>query len=111
MKVKIYYCVVWNYEPHAVGLAAELKKAHGIESELVSGNRGDFEVTIDGKSIFSKQKLSRFPEFGEISKIVEVWFFNKEITLLLVHSKSPKIAYHSTSQTIQNIQSQIFSYD
>ena len=48
MKVKIFYCVVWNYEIRAVGLAAELKKSYGLESELVSGKRGDFEVTVDG---------------------------------------------------------------
>ena len=82
MKVKIFYCVVWNYEPKAVGLAAELKK-YGIESELVSGNKGDFEVAVDGKKIFSKQKLSRFPEPGEISKIIEKWFLIKRFIVLL----------------------------
>ena len=71
MRVKIFYCVVWNYKPRAVGLAAELKKSFGLESELVSGNKGDFEITVDGKKVFSKQKLSRFPEPGEVSKILE----------------------------------------
>ena len=64
MKIKIFYCVVWNYEPRAVVLAADLKNAYGVDSKLVSGEKGDFEVTVDGKKVFSKQKLSRFPEPG-----------------------------------------------
>ena len=77
MKVKIFYCVVWNYEPRAAGLAAELKEYTGLDSELVSGERGDFEVTVDGKKIFSKQKLSRFPEHGEVLKIIKKWFLKR----------------------------------
>jgi selT/selW/selH-like putative selenoprotein len=44
----------------------ELKKAIGLDSELTSEKRGDFEVTVDGKKVFSKHKLSRFPEPGEV---------------------------------------------
>ena len=62
-----------------VGLAAELKKAYGVDSELVSGKRGDFEVTVDGKKVFSKQKLSRFPKPGEVLKIINKWILRKKI--------------------------------
>jgi len=79
MKIEIFYCVVWNYEPHAAGLAAELKKAIGLDSELFSGKRGDFEVTVDGEKVFSKQKLSRFPELGEVLKIIKKWLLRKKI--------------------------------
>ena len=54
MKIKIFYCVVWNFEPRAASLEEELKKAVGLDSELVSGKRGDIEVTVDGKKVFSK---------------------------------------------------------
>ena len=47
-----------------------LKKAYGVDSELVSGKRGDFEVKVDGETVFSRQKLSRFPEPGEVLKII-----------------------------------------
>ena len=60
-----------NYEPRAAVLAAELKKSCGVDSELVSGKRGDFEVTVDGEKVFSKQILSRFPEPDEVSKIIK----------------------------------------
>ena len=82
MKIKIFYCVVWNYQTRAVGLAAELKKDYGLESELISGERGDFEVTVDGTKIFSKQKMLRFPESGEISKIIKKWILRKKISLI-----------------------------
>ena len=73
MKIKIFFCVVWNYESRAAGLAAELKKSCGVDSELVSGKRGDFEVTVDGEKVFSKQILSRFPEPYEVSNIIKKW--------------------------------------
>ena len=78
MKIEIFYCVVWNYEPRAVGLAAELKKAYGVDSELISGKSRDFEVTVD-RNFFFKQKLSRFPEPGEVLKVVKKWLLRKKI--------------------------------
>ena len=88
MKIKIFYCVIWNYEPLAAGLAAELKEATGLDSELVFGKRGDFEVTVDGEKIFSKQKLSRFPEPGEVLKIIKKWFLRKKMPNLRCASVS-----------------------
>ena len=37
-----------------------------MESKLVEGSGGIFDVTVDGKLIFSKQKEGRFPEHEEI---------------------------------------------
>ena len=74
MNIKIYYCVVWNYKPSAVSLAAELKASFGVDSKLISGEKGDFEVDVDGKTVFSKKKLSRFPEPGELTETLRVWY-------------------------------------
>ena len=73
MQIKIFYCVVWNYEPRAVSLAAELKNSLDAQVELISGERGDFEVVVDGELVFSKKSLSRFPEVGEITQLVRQW--------------------------------------
>ena len=73
MNIKIYYCVVWNYKPSAVSLAAELKASFGVFPELLSGEKGDFEVIVDGKTVFSKKKLSRFPEPGEVTETLREW--------------------------------------
>jgi len=48
-------------------LAAELKKELGVESTLTPGHGGVFEVTVDGKVIFSRHSVGRFPEPGEIA--------------------------------------------
>ena len=73
MNIQIFYCVVWNYEKRAVGLAAELKEAYGIDPEIIPGKRGDFEVVVDGELVFSKKIMSRFPEEGEITQLVSQW--------------------------------------
>jgi len=49
-------------------LAAELKAYFGVDSELLSGEKGDFEVVVVGKTVLSKKKLSRFPEPGEVTE-------------------------------------------
>ena len=54
----------------AAGLAAELRESVGAEVELVESGGGKFEVTADGELVFSKAELKRFPELGEVSKLV-----------------------------------------
>ncbi len=39
--------------------------------ELIEGANGVFEVEVDNKLIFSKSKLRRFPEPGEIAKLIK----------------------------------------
>ncbi|MCY4662975.1 MAG: Rdx family protein [Acidobacteria bacterium] len=52
--------------PRASSLAAEIKQAFGVESELVEGANGIFDVVVDGATVFSKHAEQRFPEPGEI---------------------------------------------
>jgi selT/selW/selH-like putative selenoprotein len=40
--------------------------------DLRSGEKGRFEVTLDGKLAFSKAESRRFPEPGEVARILEV---------------------------------------
>jgi len=47
-------------------LAAELKKRLGVESNLIAGGGGVFEVSTNGKMIFSKKSEGRFPDPEEI---------------------------------------------
>jgi selT/selW/selH-like putative selenoprotein len=42
-----------------------------IEVSLRTGTRGRFEVMLDDHLIFSKVKLHRFPNKGEILKLAE----------------------------------------
>ena len=69
MKASVLYCVVWKYKPRAVSLAAELKETIGVVLELIPGERGAFEITVDRNLIFSKLESGRFPEAGEVVKL------------------------------------------
>jgi selT/selW/selH-like putative selenoprotein len=42
-------------------LAAEIKKAKGLDATTVPGARGAFEVFRDGVLVYSKLKTGRFP--------------------------------------------------
>ena len=52
--------------PRAASLAAEIKKARGLETSLIQGSGGVFDVVLDGALLFSKKQLGRFPDAGEI---------------------------------------------
>jgi len=47
-------------------LAADLKNARGIDTTLIKGSGGQFEVVLDDNLIFSKKALGRFPDTQEI---------------------------------------------
>ena len=47
-------------------MAADIKGDTGVESELICGGGGIFDVVVDGDMIFSKGEAGRFPEPDEI---------------------------------------------
>ena len=47
-------------------MAAAIRDEFDVEAELVKGDNGIFDVEVDGKLIFSKDKAGRFPEDEEI---------------------------------------------
>jgi selT/selW/selH-like putative selenoprotein len=52
--------------PRASSLGADIEQHTGVRPVLQPGARGSFEVKVDGKLIFSKLELNRFPEHKEI---------------------------------------------
>ena len=42
----------------------------GAETELLPGESGVFDVIVDGKKVFSKTQAGRFPEDGEVVKLI-----------------------------------------
>lgn len=52
-------------------MAAELKKAFGVTAKLVEGSGGVFDVTVDGKLAYSKDKTGRFPDDGEVVELLQ----------------------------------------
>ena len=62
---------MWNYLPKASSLEVELKNNFPqADISLISSGGGVFEISLNGNLIFSKKALNRFPEDGEIKKLV-----------------------------------------
>ena len=47
-------------------MAAAIKNEFGIDSTLIKGDRGIFDVKADGKTVFSKYEEERFPTHDEV---------------------------------------------
>ena len=76
MEISILYWGVWNYKPQAVSLADEIKGQFAkAKVEIIEGSGGVFDVTVDGKLIFSKKETDRFPEENEVYDLINSWFF------------------------------------
>ena len=57
--------------PKASSLEVELKNNFPqADISLISSGGGVFEISLNGDLIFSKKALSRFPEGGEIKKLI-----------------------------------------
>lgn len=51
-------------------MSAEIGPHDGAQIHLVAGGGGVFDVRVDGSLLFSKHKLGRFPEPGEIARLI-----------------------------------------
>ncbi len=74
MKLSIEYCTHWNYFPRASSLASEILDKYSDqvkELTLIPSGGGVFEIIKENELIFSKKQLDRFPEDGEIFKLLE----------------------------------------
>lgn len=48
---------------------ANKKGLDNVEFELIAGTSGVFEIVRDGKLVYSKKALNRFPEDAEVDAI------------------------------------------
>jgi hypothetical protein len=44
--------------------------AEGFDAEAIPGGKGQYDVLGDGRPVFSKQELGRFPEDGEVLSLL-----------------------------------------
>ena len=71
MKISIEYCAMWNYLPKASSLEVELRNNFPqADISLISSGGGVFEICLNDSLIFSKKALNRFPDGGEIKKLI-----------------------------------------
>ncbi len=71
MKIAIKYCAEWNYKPRASRMGDEIKKEIDAEIELVAGGGGVFDISMDGRMIFSKFEQGRYPQPDEIISLIK----------------------------------------
>ena len=73
MNIHIEFCEKWNYHPDFDRVSKQIKtiipKAD-IHGNISPPRSGAFEVTINGKLIYSKLQTGNFPTTNEISN----WF-------------------------------------
>jgi selenoprotein W-related protein len=70
----IEFCVPCDFRPHAIATAREaidLWADRLTDVRLEPSTGGRFEVTLDDELIFSKAKLERHAEPGEIKGLIE----------------------------------------
>ena len=79
MDIRITYCGIWNYLPKAQVVSVELRNNFkDVNIELIKGSSGVFDVMLMGDSyntadrlVFSKHIKGRFPDDGEITKLLK----------------------------------------
>lgn len=54
-------------------MSDDLKQRFGADVELVRGGGGVFEISVDGRLVFSKKELGRFPTDDEIAGLGSAW--------------------------------------
>ncbi|MCL4198017.1 MAG: SelT/SelW/SelH family protein [Phycisphaerales bacterium] len=57
--------------PRAAGLADEIKKRFKVNAELIESSGGVFEVTVNGRLVYSKAKTGEFPDNAKLLKELE----------------------------------------
>ncbi|MED5463144.1 MAG: Rdx family protein [Myxococcota bacterium] len=62
----------------AVGLAAEIHESLQLEATLIEGSKGIFDIRANGRLVFSKHVVERFPFLGEVIQLLKEDPFFKE---------------------------------
>ena len=71
--LSIEYCTAWGYLSRAVALSEKILDEHKLTIgglTIIPSSGGVFEISVDGKLLFSKTELGRFPEEGEAEEII-----------------------------------------
>ena len=73
MKIHIEFCIKWNYEPEFDRVSKEIKSL--FPDTIITGNKnnprtGAFEITLNGKLIYSKFQTDTFPTKDEIQRML-----------------------------------------
>jgi len=76
LTINIFRCSECNYIEQAANVAEEIHESFNIEVQILDGFLGSFDVIVNGEIIFSKAETGRFPDVGEIEKIIREKYFS-----------------------------------
>ena len=74
MKIKLEFCIVWNYTPRAVSTVEDILEKYGKDVtsiDLIPGTGGVFELYVNDVLIYSKLETGRHTNEGEILQLME----------------------------------------
>ena len=72
VSLEITYCQPCGHQPRAMELVSQLLATYGmplnrnLSVTLKPADQGVFDIVLDGKLIFSRKQVGRFPSFEEI---------------------------------------------
>lgn len=52
-------------------MADDLREAFDVEPEMIQGRGGVFDVKVDGKLVYSKQRTGTFPEHEPLIRTIQ----------------------------------------
>lgn len=96
----ITYCGGCGYEPRALSIAADINREFGLQVDLFKTVGGVFEIDIGEDRIFSKIKLGRFPEDGEIMHILSCKLSKPTAQSALASLQAAAAAWAAADSTI-----------
>jgi selenoprotein W-related protein len=70
LHVEIHHCTTCGFRARAEGLKKEIDSEFGVESVLVVGRIGSFDVFVNEELVFSKALMGRFPDSGEVVQLI-----------------------------------------
>jgi len=77
LRIKMSYCVPCGHQPTALTLAQELLSRYGtkfnrdMELTLVPADKGEFDVYVNDKKVFSRYEAKRLPTAEDVVKAIE----------------------------------------
>ena len=72
-RIEFEYCTMCNWMLRTAWMAQEVLTTFTQEVgevTLIPGTGGIFEVRVDGKTIFSRKGMERFPEIKELKQLI-----------------------------------------
>jgi selenoprotein W-related protein len=77
VSLEITYCQPCGHQPRAMELVNQLLATYGmplnrnLNVTLKPADQGVFDIVLDGKLVFSRKQVGRFPTFDEVKKEID----------------------------------------